>query len=182
MGLDLKKIKLPIVLVTFILVLLAVLGGQKFLFNQRVLTPLNDSFRAIDGISQVQLTPYRNFVLVEIKLAQDARLQQIVESVAQRASESNVTVKVRIEGAEHPNLNEAYTAMLFPIEEAIVQGNFRVMAELVAEISEQFNMEHQISVDRHYVYLKLAQGDDFSFYVINRGDDAPIQIVAGGGS
>ena len=77
-------------------------------------------------------------------------------------------------------LDRAYHQMHFAIQEALTVGNFRVMAEEVARIADEFDIQQRISVDNNYIYVQLWTEQNILYRVVARDGSILVKTIDGG--
>jgi|SRR5690554_277250 len=176
---DMKRIKLHVVLISFILVLVLGLVGQSYIHQSRVVEPLVRDLKDVYGVEEVSFVKAGR--MVQVRLSDDAYLAETVPTV-QRIIQSYGDFSLVLLDKPTPSAQRAFQHMMFVVEEAVAQGSFQSMEAGVKEIAEEYGLSLTIALDRSYIYLQLSEGADNDegqlIRVISRGSAPAIQTIA----
>lgn len=166
-----RKMRLHIVLVAFVIVLMLGFAGQKILYRQQVQKPLEKRFAAIEGVESVQLkgsTARQELVVTMGKVTElEKTYQQVMDEARNILGEEFDSIQ--LVDRRSPRLNEALHASHFAIEEGIATGYFTEMADEVAMVMESIGIDdYRLAVDETNVYLQMVDGENYLFSVFPR--------------
>ncbi|NLO66810.1 MAG: hypothetical protein GX101_09055 [Firmicutes bacterium] len=76
-----------------------------------------------------------------------------------------------VELVDNPNqeLLDLYAKIRLAVEEAIMTGEFSLLEERIESLAKNGSFEWELSLDRDYIYLELAMGENNVQRVIARG-------------
>jgi len=176
---EIRRIKVHIVLISFILMLILGIAARSFFHTTRVVEPLQRSIEAVPGVSQVTLVQSGHGQAVRIALKEDARLAETLPAVQQILQAYGGHFALEILDNPTFKAREALRRMMFVVEEAVAQGGFQVMEEEISEIAREFGQELILAMDRSYIYLQLNDTEGCLRRVTSRGSADTVRTVAG---
>ena len=174
---EIRRLKVHVVLIAFGAFLVLGLLGQNFLHQRQVVQPMMEQVAAVDGVQEAALSRGRRGGVVRIFLDDNADLAETISAVQHILRSYGSGYVLELLDNPTPDARRALQEMMFVIEEAVVQGNFREMETLLHEIAEDFGQELVLSLDRSYIYLQLNDGTGQLIRAISRGDAAPVRTL-----
>ncbi|NLY11929.1 MAG: hypothetical protein GX020_09675 [Firmicutes bacterium] len=175
-----KGFNIPVAIVVFLLAIGIIFGVQKLTFYQRTIVPMVNAFETIEGVQAVRLSQESyGFDLILI-LDNDKPLKEVMDNVFAVSSKNGGKFNFTITDNSNDLLDRAYHQMHFAIQEALTVGNFRVMAEEVARIADEFDIQQRISVDNNYIYVQLWTEQNILYRVVARDGSILVKTIDGG--
>lgn len=174
---DIKGIRIGVVLIAFVLTLSIGFGVQRVAHQHRVIAPLYERFQSIDGVQDLEVEETQRGIGLVLQLGPISSLEKVIGLVRQEAVNARLVGDITIVDHADSRLETIYHDMHFAIEQAVVTGDFQEMAARVADIARERHVEHRLTVDRDYVYLQIMDGDRYMYQVVSRGDAPRIRRV-----
>lgn len=162
------NIKWTIILITILVTIAVLNGGQAFWHRYAVEKPLSQALQSIKGVesfywenSAADDTMRLHVTLGNVDTFKTA-YQNINDSAAHILGQKKYSIIIH----DHrtPELEQLYDSIELYIQEAIFTGNFSAMAEHIQQKAAASGAAVHISVDEKYVYLDLRQ-DASTMYV-----------------
>lgn len=166
-----KKLRLHIVILTFLSVLVAGVAGREVLYRQQVQKPLDDRFAEIAGVESIELTGRGTQRELIVTLKKEVELDQTYQQIVQSAQSvlGDDFVAIQLVDKRNTRLNDALHASHFAIEEGIATGRFTEMAERVTRILRGHGIDDfRLAVDETNVYLQMVDKENYLFRVFPR--------------
>lgn len=175
---------LVIAVCTFTLALL--LGGRWFYQQRFVETNLVRELRNVPGVETVNVIEKKDYIQIRLGLGKVWDLQKTYVKIRETVSEVYDLSGVRIDivNKPDPDLEAVWARAQFAVYQALIQGNFTEMAEVIDRQTGQAGVANsKVQMDWDNVYLQLQQGDNYSYYVIPRvGENRTATTTSGKGS
>ncbi|MGI6632015.1 MAG: hypothetical protein ACOX5M_03105 [Bacillota bacterium] len=139
--------------------------------NLGVKKPLSKALLVSSDIESVDVRRDGPLTVVEIAMKSVPDL-----AVSYRAAEEivrqhigNSPFRMEIRDSRTPELEEAYHAIHFYVEEASVRGTFGAMIEESSNILREAGFsEYKLSVDKDRIYVRIANSGGYLYEVIER--------------
>lgn len=148
-----------------------VLFGGWFIYQQvAVKSPLMDELMEIEGIENVVAEFTNETVHLELTLAQDANLREVMGSIEDRMERfEERQLKIDFNHTSSPQLDEWWSGVLFEIAEAMDQHNYSTIPEILSQHqSELSGMSAAAEMDDQNVYIRLVHDGASKFIVLPR--------------
>ncbi|HHY15568.1 MAG TPA: hypothetical protein GX521_05795 [Firmicutes bacterium] len=183
---NLRGFQVKTALVIFFLIIGFGLGIRYFYLQNRVLTPLNLRLEQLPGVSGVELSrgkgPEQAGILVRLALNDEVALGVTLEQVRRVLGDSAGVYTVELIDTADPGLLGLFAKIRLAAEEAVMTGEFSLLEERVRNLAESENSVWELSLDRQYIYLRLAKGGHTLHRAIARGAaEGRILILETGG-
>lgn len=175
MSLNLKGMRLPIIVLT-LAVTLAALFGARWLYQRQALDrPLLDAIRAVPGVTDVAVAQQGDVLQVKVRASGVPALEDFVGGLwrAVDAVQNGQKVELQLSDYRTPALADVYYDFHFYLQEAVATGRY---SELPARLSEVATPDRvtgsRVFVGSDYVYVQLEQGTSSLYEIIPRGEPA----------
>lgn len=164
----------------FIIVLVATVAtlvcGQLLWQKFAVAKPLDKGLQEIQGVEAATWgdnNKNTDCVIMDVSLGQVANLQKTYGGITDTAKRILGRKPFRVVLHDHrtPELESLYYTVHYQIQEAIVTGNFVVLAERIEEKAAAAKVDAKVYVDTKNVYVQLTKGTDAFYAVIPRQPD-----------
>lgn len=126
-----QGLKIPIIILVFIGVLGLAVFGDSVVHGKRVVTPLEDALRSQPGVVGARVDGRGANAEVFVELSEDADLIKLYPKMTSSLREylGAEADRLHLVDSRTDFLDDAYQRMRFPIEEAIVTGQFTRMTD-----------------------------------------------------
>lgn len=160
-------------LIIFFLIIGCGLGIRYLYLQSQVLTPLNKQLEQLPGVAGVEMRkgkgPDQAGTLVRLQLNDQIALGLTLEQVRKVLGDTPGVYTVELVDTADLGLAGLYAKIRLAAEEAIMTGEFSLLEERVRNLAESQNVAWELSLDREYIYLRLANQDGMLQRVIKRG-------------
>lgn len=147
--------------------------GQNLWFNYSVKEPLTKELNNISGVNKVafqQRYKFKEPLYIDITLANVSNFhitytkidETIKHFIGQRQYELSITDNRTDE------LEQLYYDIHYYIEEALVNGNFPMLAAKASEIANTIDAKSQIYIDSKNIYVHLYKNENSLYMLISR--------------
>lgn len=163
-----------------VIVTLSILFGGQFLWQQFAITkPMSQLAQGIDGVESASLDKNDKngtTVKINVTLANVTNLQKTYKALNDRITNvlGHKNYQIIINDSHTPELEGLYYSIHLYIQEAIVTGNFGLMAERIQEKSAVSGTKAQLFVDSKHIYVQLTNTNSSMYVVVPR---QPVQEV-----
>lgn len=169
---DLRQIRWSIALVVAI-VLCGVLwfGGNAFR-SLTVTRPLLNAMASADSVADVEMINGTDGLSVILTVKEGADLQTAYEAAMAQAGlkVQDAVAKVLVKDSNDPALAKLFREQIaFVLHEAIATGHYAGLPERVQAAAG--SVKSIVTIDEHYLYVTLQQGDKIQYEVIRRSGD-----------
>src|SRR5690554_4636351 len=154
---DMKRIKLHVVLISFILVLVLGLVGQSYIHQSRVVEPLVRDLKDVYGVEEVSFVKAGR--MVQVRLSDDAYLAETVPTV-QRIIQSYGDFSLVLLDKPTPSAQPAIQQMMFELDEQVAQGSYQSIEAGAKQIAEEHALSLTIALNSSYIYLQRSEAAD----------------------
>ncbi|HEX6971671.1 MAG TPA: hypothetical protein VF234_05595 [Limnochordia bacterium] len=164
-------LRIPIVITAFLAVLALAWGAQWFFYRTRVAAPLKTGFEGIPGVAGVSLRPAGTRTDLWVHLTSGADLFRAyaqLEAVGREVLGADLGV-IHIVDNRTPELDRAYHALHFALQEGAATGHFVEMAERAERLASEWGLdEHRIVVGDRYIFVQLRSGARWLYAALPR--------------
>ena len=165
-----KGVRLTIVVVTLIVGLAVIFGGQYAVKTFYQEEPFKKRVLSIEGIEDVKLVEVKDGQKVYLTVNPEVDVKTAYRKTDEMAQEMlKGEVKVEVDNKSTAQLQDIYHKMHFAIYEGIASGKFTVMAENIEAIGQEIELQDlNVEVDNENVYLKFAKNNQVYTKVLPR--------------
>jgi hypothetical protein len=180
-----KQIRLP-VLITAALVVLALLIGGRYLYQQQYVNQgFMRSASKITKIEEMKISSQDNPPTVYLRIPPTSNLRSDYNQLQQLVQEQlGANYRLVLLDSRTAKLDALEGQCQFAIQEAIVDGSFLEMQSTVNRLAKADGVSAQVAVDSDNVYLALRSGTHYLYEIIQRnsGVQAESGQIGGNGS
>jgi len=181
--LSLKELRWTSVVIGMLLSFGTLIAGNLLYQQYLVKAPLEDALSQRTEIMDWSLQKETNKTVLIIELGPVSNLKESCSFIQEITSRYLGDDGVEILIADHrtPELEEVKYALQFSLYEALAQGNFTKMSEMVnTEVEKAKLSKHQVFVDENYLYIQLFRDEDYLYEVIPRASGQQTNIIIKG--
>lgn len=170
-----KGFRWEIIAVTAVLTL-AVLSLANYSYQTLgVKRPLERALQMDPDISAVRIYGDRDTQVIEVTFSAFADLsatyRRVDSLIRNRVGMS--AFRVDVKDARNVELQDAYHAIHYYLEEALVRGNFGAMVEACESILTKAGaFDSKVTVDRNHIYVEIRAGANYLYQVLDRSPEA----------
>lgn len=181
---EIRGIKLNIVIVVSLIVLLLFFVGQNLLKLYNVDKPLNNELMALQDVSDVEIKEDGNGFIINLTISPGSDFYNIYNEVEQitnkRLGKKLKEFKFKDDSAE---LQNEYYRLHYAIYEGIANKQFVTMESNIKELSKELNIDdYKLWVDSKAVYLQLNKANKNLYRRIPYIGQTLVVSAEGGGS
>jgi hypothetical protein len=168
---QIRGIRVEIILIFFLAILGLLFSGQQLFYRWQVLRPLEESFRDVAGVEEVNIERRQGQLYLEFQVAPVENLRTTYLDLVGVGREllGDRKVTVYIKDTRDPFLSEVFYDMHFTIAEGIATGRFARMAGELEALVERAGLEKgRFYVDEDNVYVQLTKDDAYLYEIIPR--------------
>lgn len=162
-----QNLKLSLIIGFALFILAGLLGGQ-FLYEKYVVDgPLQQSVRQISQGNDVLIVKKDGKTIVKISPVPTGDLKALYQAILEKAEQeygSNVDIEFMDQSDEF--LLSVWNDIQFPIYEGIATGEYTRMQEKSIKLLEDKNLQGNIKMDRHRIYIQLSHEDKYLYRVL----------------
>ncbi len=170
---NLRGFQVKTALIIFFLIIGSGLGIRYFYLQNQVLTPLGKQLERLPGVNAVEMRrgkgPDQAGTLVRLQLNTEVALGITLEQVRGVLDQTPGVYSVELVDTAELGLLGLYARLRLAAEEAVMTGEFFLLEERVRDMAESHNVKWELSLDREYIYLRLADDGEILQRVISRG-------------
>lgn len=163
-----RGLRYPVVVVILVVVLGILFGGQwlysKFLLERPVVEALN--------MPEIESTKYvEETNTVFIKLKEVDNLKDTYVSILDKiqGNKNAGSLKLVITDNRNESLEEAFYNSQFAVHQAIMQGDFISMNEIISNIASEYKLDrYAVFIDSENIYIQFHQNGRNLYEIINR--------------
>ncbi|MGI6035759.1 MAG: hypothetical protein ACOYCE_08160 [Limnochordia bacterium] len=168
---QIRGIRVEIILIFFLAILGLLFSGQQLFYRWQVLRPLEESFRDVAGVEEVNIERRQGQLYLEFQVAPVENLRTTYLDLVGVGREllGDRKVTIHIKDTRDPFLSEVFYDMHFTIAEGIATGRFARMAGELEALVERAGLEKgRFYVDEDNVYVQLTKDDAYLYEIIPR--------------
>lgn len=167
-----SKLRLDIVILTFIIVSALTFGGQYAYSRLWVDEPAMRAMEAIPGVKAVQLerdAQGKRLVRIQLLAVPDfPETYRLIVATADKYLGKGLAGIVIKDGRDE-QLVKTYNRMNLAVEEGIATGRFTQMASSLEKTAQEAGLDHfEVWVDEGHVYLALQEADHWLYEAVSR--------------
>lgn len=166
---SINQLKIPVVVLSLIISLGLLLGGQYFYEHYYLWNEFNGKIAQVLPGAKVSIDRNEDPPVVYIKSSGITDLQTSYRQI-DKVVKSRLGTQYRLvlQDQRTPQLQKAYESSQFAIQEALVTGGFEKMRQQVNQVAEHFQIEARITIDPSNIYLQMKDRHGYLYEVIPR--------------
>lgn len=168
---QIRGIRLKIVIIVFGVVLSLALIGQHFGHQKFVVDPLQRLFSQVEGVNQVVVDESDGKIRLTISFDRSKELHLTLQEILDLVNRHKGDFEILIKDNPNQHLENTEYLLHFAIQEALQTGNFTAMANTIGQVATNNNVDYRIDVNQKYLLLQLYDGDNYLYKVTSRDDN-----------
>ncbi len=159
------------VVIAAIMVTLAVLLTVQFVYQKyNVEQPLFKLYSQTKLVQGVKLEHKENMVRVILDVKKTENLRQTYQDLVGYTEQVMGTDKFTVELKDNrtEELADAYYQSQFVIYEALANGDFTKMAEVIRQNADRVGAEARVFIDNDNIYVEFLKGQNYLYEIIPR--------------
>jgi hypothetical protein len=165
-----KDIKIPVVVISFLLTLGILFAGMWLYKDLYVNDPLAEKLQKIPAVKEYELIIDEKSLEVTLGTVDNLKETYLeIENSIKDITNDSGAFEIKIKDNPDNLLNSVWEKAQFAVYEALEQGNFNDMAVQIKKVIEEFGLEkYKIQMDKNNIYIQLHHGDKFLYKVLQR--------------
>ena len=182
---NIKGIRLPVVVLTVVMVLAVLFGIQYIYHKVNVEQPLFKLYSQTKAVQKFEIDNKSNVTEVNIDLKKTDNLQQTYQKLylttVKVLGKNNFQLKIK--DNRNKDLENAYYSMQFIINEALMRGNFSQMAQVINEKASETKAVSKVFIDDQNIYIQLEKENSYLYEIVPRvnNDNGTLTVQKGAG-
>lgn len=181
---EFQGIRIKFVILAFLLVFALLFGGQmvyqKIGYNQ----PVRQILEEHPGIESYEIDDEAPVARIAVKLERTDNLMDDYQQLDRRLWVANAgrPYELVVQDERSAALNDALHKSQFSVYQAIIQGNFPEMVQVIESNAREAGAEAKVFVDNRNVYIQMDTADHYLMSVVPRtiGTDGSDGQTGGG--
>ncbi|MFZ5640248.1 MAG: hypothetical protein ACOY4Q_06130 [Bacillota bacterium] len=170
---QIKGIRIYIVLVVVMLMLGLLIGAQYFYQRYSVEQPLFKLYsetKLVDNIKKIKLEKQGDTVSVTLALNRTDNLRQAYQDLYRSTGQvlGSDRFRMQLKDTRNRELENVYYQSQFVIYEALVKGSFPQMAATIEKNARSAGAEARVFIDEKNIYVALYKGENYLYEVVPR--------------
>lgn len=168
-----KGLRVPVIVIAALLTLVLLFGFNVFYREVRIEKPLLDGVKQVKEVKDLKLFNRDGKQVLRVRLGEVADLQRTYIAVREKAGQVFGSRPYLIEIVDNPSpeLEKIYYNLQFPLQEALVRGNFTEMKKAVEAETAPSGVEARVYIDQENLYLQLKKGDHYLYRIFPRSPE-----------
>lgn len=164
----LKGIKWRVVLLTFAIVFVILLGTFQIYQNKLLPDKISKDISGVEYVRSVIVQNAAQGYAANIKLDRVDDLMKTYKEIEKKTEKYSVKIDIRIIDNTDGKLNNIYYNSQFAIYEALQKGDYMKMNEVIKNDAEKVGALSHIYIDRENIYVDLRDGSNYLYRIIPR--------------
>ena len=164
------NLKIPVIIIVFIVTLAMLLLGQHFIFQRRALNSLEAQFADLSGIDSVSIQSGPEGLSLAPHIGHGVGLKSTYDELLVLAKQAGIPPhRITLQDDRGPILSHVLYNIHYAIAQGIATGQFQSMAQAVQGELVTHGIENgEIWVDKEFVYLEMHYGSEHLYQVFSR--------------
>lgn len=170
----LKDLRISFIIIAIFVSLALLLGGQFLYQKYYVEQPLFKILHETKAVKNLKYDQNQPQAVLQVEFGDVGNLKESYTRVEEKAEQVlGHPVPIKVVDHRSQDLSQVFDNSQFAVYEAIMNGNFTVMAKTVAEQAGLAHLDrYAVYVDRNNVYIQLHKGNYYLYEVISRDSEA----------
>lgn len=162
--------RIPVVLLATVLALGLFLGSRWIYYKYSYNEPLSQMLKANTAIESFSIDRRKPVIRIMVKLGAVKDIKHTYQNLQNNIQDilGPKPYQIDLQDNRDAPLKKIFYTSQFAIYEAIMQGNFREMAEFIEREASLQKSKATIFVDQNYIYLQIQHGNHYLYEVIPR--------------
>ena len=167
-----NELKIGLVLLALLIVLGALVGGQKLYNTNLIEKPVLEELRALSYVETAKINTADNVYQIKVHIRQPGNLKNEYNEIDKIIADNIKGHQYEIELVDKrdENLQNELQSMELSIYEAIAQNNYLDLEQRFAEKAERDHFDYLLQIDEQKLYVQISQGDKYLYEIIDRID------------
>ena len=164
------NLKIPVIIIVFVVTLAGLLLGQHFIFRQRSLNNLEAQFASLPGVQDVTIESTSEGLILVVHMGQEFGLKPTYDRLQILAKQAGIPPhRIILQDDRGSFLYQALYDIHYAIAQGITVGDFPQMARDIRGLLDAQGIEKwEIWVEKEYVYLEMHHGSEHLYQVFSR--------------
>ena len=165
-----NEFKIGLVLLALLIVLGALVGGQKLYNTKLIEKPVLDELRTLSYVENAKINTADNVYHIKVDISQPGNLKNEYNEIDKIVMDHIKGHKYEIELVDKrdENLQNELQSMELSIYEAIAQDNYLDLEQRFADKAERDHFEFLLQIDKQKLYVQIRQSDRFLYEIVDR--------------
>lgn len=166
-------IKVRRVLISLIVALLIMFGGNYLINNYKLNYSLNEDLLRVAGVKQVIIRKENDIYNIVISLNKVNNLKEVFTKINNRVEKTLDKNEYNLDfsSGSSEELKQIYDRINLPLYEALETGEFVQLGERIDRYGREYDLNREkVMVDDNYVYLSLEKNNNGLYKVIKRNN------------
>ncbi|SNX53887.1 hypothetical protein [Thermoanaerobacterium sp. RBIITD] len=163
-----KGLKWQIVIVTVAVMLGLLIGGFNLYQNRILPGKIAKDISTVKYVKSTTIDIGDNGYVANIKLARTNNIMETYRSIEKKINKYPVKIEIKIFDNSNAKLNNIYYEDQFAIYQAIQNGDYIKMNEIVNKNGNNQSVKSHIYIDENNIYLIIEDGPNYLYKIIPR--------------
>lgn len=164
----LKGLKWQVVIITIVVVLSLLLGGFNLYQNTILPVKISKDLSTVKYVESSKVEIGNNGYVANIKLDKTDNILKTYEDIQKSISKYSANIKIKIIDNTDSKLNNIYYKDQFAIYQAIQNGDYINMSDIIYRNGKSQGVKSFIYIDVNNVYLSIIDGQHYLYKIIPR--------------
>ncbi|HAG09588.1 MAG TPA: hypothetical protein DCK87_08535 [Desulfotomaculum sp.] len=162
--------RVPVVILAVVLALGLFLGSRWIYYKYSYNEPLNQALKTNEDVESFSIDRRKPVIRITVKLGEVEDIKHTYQSLQNSIQDilGPKPFQIDLQDNRDASLKKIFYDSQFAIYEAIMQGNFREMAESIEREASLQKSQATIFIDQNYIYLQIRHGNHHLYEVIPR--------------
>jgi len=172
-NMQIKGIRIYVVLVVVILMLGILIGAQYLYQRYNVEQPLFKLYsetKLVDNIKNIKLEDQGDTVSVTLALNRTENLRRAYQDLYRSTGQvlGSDRFRMQIKDTRNRELDDIYNRSQFVIYEALVKGSYPQMAAVIEKNAREAGAQARVFMDEKNIYVAVYKGKNYLYEVVPR--------------
>lgn len=167
-----NEFKIGLVLLALLIVLGALVGGQKLYNTNMIEKPVLKELRALCYVENAKINKADNVYQIKVDISQPGNLKNEYNEIDKTVADhiKGHQYEIELVDKRDENLQNELESMELAIYEAIARDNFLVLEQRFADKAERDHFNYLLQIDEQNLYVRISRSDRFLYEIIERVD------------
>jgi hypothetical protein len=161
---NMTRQRIALISLISIIIFVLLLGGELVYKNKWVNGTLTQESQQISGVQSAEIVKINGQSELLVQTGQINNLQTVSQQLQRIANKQ----PIRFIDHRTPELEKIFQQMQFPLQEAIVRGNFTEMEQALRELADKEGVKMTLTMDSEAIYMTLDKENGQLVAVIER--------------
>ncbi|HPT69438.1 MAG TPA: hypothetical protein PKW50_04770 [Syntrophomonas sp.] len=167
-----NEFKIGMVLLALLIVLGALVGGQKLYNTNLIKKPVLEELRALSYVETAKIITADNLYQIKVHIRQPGNLKNEYNEIDKIVADNirGHQYEIELVDKHDENLQNELQSMELSIYEAIAQNNYLDLEQRFADKAQRDHFDYLLQIDEQKLYVQISKSDRFLYVVIDRDD------------